>query len=245
MPTIQEIRRANLRALLEEFVAAAGTKRGAASALSKRTQVPAPFISQLLNRRVHSGSKDRGMGDDMARKLEAGVGKPQGWMDESHRDSVVERSKSGDRPPPHQSGTGTVSSALEQLRHNLENVIESEGISQSEWARRCDVSPRAINRLLVDDHAPTLDTLESVATGLGLSVAQLLSPNFKVSPATAATGPLSEPGSTALQIGTPVESFLALRDHDRNAVLALARALSQQQMSTQSAPGSTRQRQRT
>ena len=79
--TIQDIRRANLRFLLEEVADDIGAQRGAAAELSRRAGISAPFISQYLNYRTHSGGKERLMGDGQARQIEQGVGKPLGWMD--------------------------------------------------------------------------------------------------------------------------------------------------------------------
>lgn len=79
--TNQDIRRANLRFLLEEVSSELGKEWGAASELSRRTGVSVPFISQFLRHQVHQGGTERKMGDIQARKLERGMGKPEGWMD--------------------------------------------------------------------------------------------------------------------------------------------------------------------
>ena len=59
MPTIQDIRRANLDNLVREVASELGTNRGAAAELARRTAVPAPFISQFLGRRLHGGYASR------------------------------------------------------------------------------------------------------------------------------------------------------------------------------------------
>lgn len=81
MATVQDIRRANLIRLLDECAQDIGTDRGAAAELARRSGVPAPFISQFKNARHHQGGRARSLGDDSARKLERGMGKPVGWMD--------------------------------------------------------------------------------------------------------------------------------------------------------------------
>lgn len=78
MRTIQEIRHNNLLLLLQEC----GDGRGAAAKLSALTEVPPPIISQLKNLRSHSSGARRQMGDDIARQLERGMGKLEGWMDQ-------------------------------------------------------------------------------------------------------------------------------------------------------------------
>lgn len=86
---IQDIRRKNLDALLREVETELGQSRGAAAELSRRTQVPAPFISQFLKARKHQGGGVRSMGDETARKLERGTNKPKGWMDVTHDDHTT------------------------------------------------------------------------------------------------------------------------------------------------------------
>lgn len=77
MRPVEEIRRENLITLIKEA--------GNASRLSDITGVPAPYISQVSRGVTHSaGSKPRVMGADIARKLEAKMGKPLGWMDADH-----------------------------------------------------------------------------------------------------------------------------------------------------------------
>ena len=73
MDSINETRHKNLLALLEE---AGNTKK-----LSDRTGVPAAYISQLKNRSLTAAGKPRNIGDETARQLESGMGKPPGWLD--------------------------------------------------------------------------------------------------------------------------------------------------------------------
>lgn len=81
----QVIRLHNLRLLVQEVERAIGKSRGAIAELSRRSGVPSPMISQLLNARLHSSGSPRIMGDATARKLEEGMVKPMGWMDQDHR----------------------------------------------------------------------------------------------------------------------------------------------------------------
>jgi hypothetical protein len=77
MKPVEEIRRANLLLLISEA--------GNASRLAAVTEVPAPYISQVS--RGVQNSKGRGarvMGPDVARRMEAKMGKPRGWMDTDH-----------------------------------------------------------------------------------------------------------------------------------------------------------------
>lgn len=80
MSTVAEIRRANLNLLLQEV----GEGRGDAAKLARLTGVAAPIISQLRRLTRYTNGTERAMGDDIARKLEKGMGKPHGWMDHPH-----------------------------------------------------------------------------------------------------------------------------------------------------------------
>lgn len=79
-----EIRLANLRILIREA--------GTAAALAERTETNAAYLSQLrIGTKTPRGTKTRAMGDELARKLEAGMGKPRGWMDHLHPELMEER----------------------------------------------------------------------------------------------------------------------------------------------------------
>ena len=75
--TVDAIRRANLLLLIDEA--------GNAARLAAITGIPAPYISQVKRGVQHStGTGPRTIGPDMARKFEAKMGKPRGWMDTDH-----------------------------------------------------------------------------------------------------------------------------------------------------------------
>lgn len=75
MDQIADIRHRNLLALIEEA--------GSPAELARITGVQAAYISQVKNRSPTPSGRPRGIGDDTARKLEAGMGKAKGWMDQS------------------------------------------------------------------------------------------------------------------------------------------------------------------
>lgn len=77
MATSKELRIENLRALVKEFRTADAVAQLAATAPM--------YLSQILNGVPSSTGKPRGVGDALARKLEAGCAKPVGWMDQSHQ----------------------------------------------------------------------------------------------------------------------------------------------------------------
>jgi hypothetical protein len=78
MDRIADVRYRNLLILLKEA--------GSAANLSRATGVPAAYISQCKNRALTKTGQPRSVGDSVARKLEAGMQKAQGWMDQSDLD---------------------------------------------------------------------------------------------------------------------------------------------------------------
>lgn len=78
MKPVEQIRRENLEALIREA--------GSAAKLSLLSDVPQPYISQVRRGAAQSpnNNKPRVMGNSVARRLEAKMGKPTGWMDADH-----------------------------------------------------------------------------------------------------------------------------------------------------------------
>lgn len=75
METISDVRHRNLLALIAEA--------GTAAKLARATGVPAAYISQVKKRALTPSGKPRAIGDDVARQLEDGMGKPVGWLDQA------------------------------------------------------------------------------------------------------------------------------------------------------------------
>ncbi len=76
--TINEIRKTNLLILIDEV--------GKKSAIAKLADTDPAYISQVLS---ENPKHSRNIGEDFARKLESGCGKPRGWMDQYHPRNVV------------------------------------------------------------------------------------------------------------------------------------------------------------
>lgn len=87
--TVEEIRLANLRLLVEQCPEYRKGKRvvqaGTRAALACYCKTSASYLNQILIRFKHNG-KIRHVGTDLARKLEKGTGKPEGWMDTPHEE---------------------------------------------------------------------------------------------------------------------------------------------------------------
>lgn len=60
------------------------TEAGSASALARRARTSESYLSQIRNRLTTARGTPRGVGDELAIKLEQAMGKPDGWMDEPH-----------------------------------------------------------------------------------------------------------------------------------------------------------------
>lgn len=95
MQTVAEIRLSNLRLLV--------ARAGKAATLARRTGIAAAYLSQLLNGTPHQPSGvARAVGDATARKLEAGMGLPRGWMDQQRtkdeQSAIVEAVAEGGVP---------------------------------------------------------------------------------------------------------------------------------------------------
>lgn len=77
MKTSGEIRRENLLIATERM--------GTASRLAEAAGVSAAYLSQVKNQHPESKTgKPKAMGDDVARRIEAALGEPEGWMDTRH-----------------------------------------------------------------------------------------------------------------------------------------------------------------
>lgn len=104
---IRVVRRRNFELLIQEADTIAN--------LARLTQTSDKYLRHIFNGFTGNDRKSpRQVGDDLARKLEAGMGKPHGWMDTAH-DPVAQNDPSPLLNPRHQ--------ALLQL---FESVTESD-----------------------------------------------------------------------------------------------------------------------
>lgn len=74
----EQVRLQNLELLIAEA--------GSAAKLARIAGTNSSYLSQVRNQMPTKKGTPRGVGDDLAEKLERGMGKPIGWMDESHED---------------------------------------------------------------------------------------------------------------------------------------------------------------
>ena len=115
-------------------------------------------------------------------------------------------------------------SSIKNLRSNLQTVLAEQGLSQSELARRIGVHQRVINRLVgkeAEQHSPTLETVEAIAAGLGVSVTELLSEGFAPKVATREIEPRESP-NLIRQISRLIEDFFVADELGRKKILKIA-----------------------
>jgi hypothetical protein len=92
MKSAAELRLENLEILVQEA--------GSADALARASGVSPEYISQIRNRAIDKKTgKARNLGNQAARRLEDGMGKPLGWMDTSHALGIAEPATSNLSPP--------------------------------------------------------------------------------------------------------------------------------------------------
>jgi transcriptional regulator with XRE-family HTH domain len=60
------------------------------------------------------------------------------------------------------------------MQHRLEQILEARGLNQSQLARRMDLPPTSINRLVNGDRKMTLDWMQRIAAALDLRASDLL-----------------------------------------------------------------------
>ena len=77
-------RHRNLERLIKEA--------GSVSRLARLVGTSSSYLSQVRHRTVTPSGQPRGVGDRLASKLEAGMGKPAGWLDEPHGEAAPEQS---------------------------------------------------------------------------------------------------------------------------------------------------------
>jgi len=78
--TIEETRRRNLQMLIDE------SEERTAVALAAKCGTASSYLSQILTQFKRDNGMPRVLGTTLARKMERGCGKPEGWMDQLHDD---------------------------------------------------------------------------------------------------------------------------------------------------------------
>ena len=78
----EQVRLQNLELLIAEA--------GSAAKLARIAGTNSSYLSQVRNQMPTRKGTPRGVGHDLAEKLERGMGKPHGWMDESHESGKAE-----------------------------------------------------------------------------------------------------------------------------------------------------------
>lgn len=88
----ETVRLSNLEILVAEA--------GSAAALARLASTSESYLSQIRNQLTTPKGTPRGVGDDLAAKLERAMGKPNGWMDETHLVATEEHAHYNAEPGP-------------------------------------------------------------------------------------------------------------------------------------------------
>ena len=138
MNTVKENRYNNLLRLVEEA--------GSMVRLEERTGVTANYLRQIKNKNVIQNGKPKGIGDKIAAKLEDGMGKPRGWLDQQHQ--AIE-----EKQPVN-------------LLDNVKFLMRKKGISLPLLAERTEIEESRLLELLNSDNVENeklfLSTLEQL-----------------------------------------------------------------------------------
>jgi phage repressor protein C with HTH and peptisase S24 domain len=122
MKTIDEIRRENLLLAIARY--------GSITALAEAAKVSPPYLSQIKNKTPESKTgKPKGMGNDVARRIEKALEEPEGWIDVEHTDdsaSAYHNSKVADLGKKRHSKRLIAEHGLDAGR----NLLETEELSQ-------------------------------------------------------------------------------------------------------------------
>jgi hypothetical protein len=95
MKTVEEIRRDNL--------AIAAKRAGSSTALAEKAGVSAVYLSRLKNRAVETRTGHvKAMGSLVARKIEAAIGEPVGWLDTDHSKAALPMAAIDDKVLPNE-----------------------------------------------------------------------------------------------------------------------------------------------
>ena len=138
MKTMKEIRHDNLLLHIDEA--------GSTSELASKTGIAVSYLLQIKNKNAIQNGKPKGIGDKIAAKLEDGMGKPRGWLDQQHQ--AIE-----EKQPVH-------------LLDNVKFLMRKKGISLPLLAERTEIEKSRLLELLNSDNVENeklfLNTLEQL-----------------------------------------------------------------------------------
>jgi len=122
--TIDEIRLQNLMILLRECAG------GVQAQLAKDVGSPASYINQIIKGTKTPSGATRGVGDDLAQRLEKAYGKPRGWMDTVHHNTLTAREERQEYATPEKS--------VMEMQQELNDICLEYGLTEGflELARK-------------------------------------------------------------------------------------------------------------
>lgn len=156
MKTIKEIRHENLLRLIDE---ADGT-----SNLAYNTGIAVSYLLQIKNKNAIQNGKPKGIGDKIAAKLEDGMNKPRGWLDQDHSNS-------------------TEPSQSIYLKENITFLMDRKGIpSLAALAHRINIDEHVLSEFIDDPDLNQTDVLESLSNALFVPTERLIYDLLQINP---------------------------------------------------------------
>lgn len=158
MKTMKEIRHDNLLRLIDE---AEGT-----SNLANKTGIAVSYLLQIKNKNAIQNGKPKGIGDKIAAKLEDGMGKPRGWLDQDHSNQAL-------------SDTATQI----YLKENIDYLINRRGIpSLAAIANRVHCSEEELQAFIDEPDTKNLVLLNALSDVLLVHHERLLYDQISLNP---------------------------------------------------------------
>lgn len=157
MKTVKENRYANLLLLIEEA--------GSMPRLEERTGITANYLRQIKNKNAIQNGKPKGIGDKIAAKLEDGMNKPRGWLDQVHT--------TAEEVPP--------SEGL-FLRDNVQYLMNKKGVTFPLLAKRTNIDEEKLKECIENEEIENTLIIKTLADFFILPVHSLLYKDIALNP---------------------------------------------------------------
>ncbi len=165
--TIKEIRYQNLWKLVDEA-------KNNKSEVARRCNSTPAYIGDILRRVKTKSGKERGVGDDLARKLENGFGKPRGWMDVASKTFFDTKEEfASDTKVSVVGGEGNT--GVPVWANIARALMKEQGVTQDELKSTFQVKSRgSVGHYLSGRREPSINQLMRLARYLGITTSQLI-----------------------------------------------------------------------
>ncbi|HHW7522415.1 TPA: S24 family peptidase [Mannheimia haemolytica] len=157
MRPLKEIRYDNLLRLIDEAKST--------SDLANRTGIAVSYLLQIKNKNAIQNGKPKGIGDKIAAKLEDGMNKPRGWLDQVHTIT--------DEPP---------SSQDLFLRDNVQYLMNKKGVTFPLLAKRTNIKEEKLRECIENEDIEDTLIIKTLADFFILPVNSLLYQDIALNP---------------------------------------------------------------